>query len=54
MTDRISHWIGGKPWGGVSERTGSVFDPATGRVSGHVDFASAAVVDEAVDAASAA
>ena len=30
---RISHWIDGKPYGGVAERTGDVFDPATGTVS---------------------
>ena len=39
MAARISHWIDGKPWAGVAERTGEVFDPATGEVSGHVDFA---------------
>jgi malonate-semialdehyde dehydrogenase (acetylating) / methylmalonate-semialdehyde dehydrogenase len=48
---RITHWIDGKPWGGVAERTGEVYDPATGDVSGNVDFASADVVDEAVSAA---
>jgi malonate-semialdehyde dehydrogenase (acetylating) / methylmalonate-semialdehyde dehydrogenase len=48
MTKRITHWIGGKPYGGVCERQGEVYDPATGQVSGLVDFASAGVVDEAV------
>jgi malonate-semialdehyde dehydrogenase (acetylating)/methylmalonate-semialdehyde dehydrogenase len=38
----------------VSERTGEVFDPATGRLSGRVDLAPASVVDDAVSAASAA
>jgi malonate-semialdehyde dehydrogenase (acetylating)/methylmalonate-semialdehyde dehydrogenase len=38
----------------VAQRQGEVYDPATGRVSGHVDFASAAVVDEAVSAAASA
>ena len=48
---RISHWIDGKPGSGVSERTGEVYDPATGEVTGIVDYASAADVDEAVAAA---
>src|SRR4051812_42052651 len=51
---RITHWIDGKPWGGVPARSGDVFDPATGAVSGRVDFAAPAVVDEAVNAAAAA
>ena len=36
---RISHWIDGKPYGAVAERTGEVFDPATGALTGRVDFA---------------
>jgi malonate-semialdehyde dehydrogenase (acetylating) / methylmalonate-semialdehyde dehydrogenase len=51
---RISHWIDGKPWAGVSERTGEVFDPATGRLTGRVDFAAQSEVDEAVAAAARA
>jgi malonate-semialdehyde dehydrogenase (acetylating) / methylmalonate-semialdehyde dehydrogenase len=51
---RITHWIDGKPFGGVAERQGDVYDPATGEVSGRVDFASVAVMDEAVAAAKAA
>ncbi len=47
----ISHWIGGKPWNGEAERHGDVYDPATGRVTGQVDFASPAEVDLAVAAA---
>ncbi len=54
MTTHITHWIGGDRWAGTSERHGDVFDPATGRVSGQVDFASRATVDEAVAAAKAA
>ncbi|GAA5155550.1 MULTISPECIES: CoA-acylating methylmalonate-semialdehyde dehydrogenase [Amycolatopsis] len=54
MTGRISHWIDGKPWGGVAERTGEVFDPATGEVRAHVDFAGTAQVEEAVAAAARA
>jgi methylmalonic acid semialdehyde dehydrogenase len=51
---RISHWIDGKPFGGVAERTGEVHDPATGALTGRVDFATAEVMDEAVAAAKAA
>jgi malonate-semialdehyde dehydrogenase (acetylating)/methylmalonate-semialdehyde dehydrogenase len=47
----ITHWIAGKPWDGEAERHGDVYDPATGRVSGQVDFASPAEVDLAVNAA---
>ncbi len=36
------------------EDTGDIFDPATGKVSGTVDFASVRIMDEAVAAASAA
>jgi malonate-semialdehyde dehydrogenase (acetylating) / methylmalonate-semialdehyde dehydrogenase len=54
MVARISHWIDGKPWAGVAERSGDVFDPATGEVSGKVDFASSSEVDEAVGAAARA
>ncbi|WP_031465680.1 CoA-acylating methylmalonate-semialdehyde dehydrogenase [Sciscionella sediminilitoris] len=52
MTERIAHWIGGKPHDGTPERTGEVYDPATGAVSGLVDFADTAVVEEAVRVAS--
>jgi malonate-semialdehyde dehydrogenase (acetylating)/methylmalonate-semialdehyde dehydrogenase len=48
---RITHWIDGKPWGGSAERRGDVYDPASGRVSGQVDFAGVAEVDQAVAAA---
>ncbi|MFD9964129.1 CoA-acylating methylmalonate-semialdehyde dehydrogenase [Amycolatopsis sp. NPDC058986] len=54
MTDRISHWIDGKPFDGVAQRSGDVFDPATGEVAAKVDFAEQAEVDRAVAAASAA
>jgi malonate-semialdehyde dehydrogenase (acetylating)/methylmalonate-semialdehyde dehydrogenase len=53
MTKHVTHWIDGKLHGGVAERQGDIFDPATGRVSGHVDFADVAIVDEAVAAAKA-
>jgi malonate-semialdehyde dehydrogenase (acetylating) / methylmalonate-semialdehyde dehydrogenase len=50
----ISHWIGGKPWAGESAQRGDIYNPATGQVTGTVDFASAAEVGTAVEAASAA
>ncbi|MGH3357101.1 MAG: CoA-acylating methylmalonate-semialdehyde dehydrogenase, partial [Nocardioidaceae bacterium] len=49
--NRITHWIDGKLWSGTADRTGDVFDPALGQVSGHVDFAGTAEVDAAVGAA---
>ena len=54
MTTHITHWIDGKSWGGVADRGAEVHNPATGEVTGRVDFASASVLDEAVAAASAA
>ena len=49
-----THWIGGHPWAGAAERRGDIYNPATGQVTGTVDFASAAVVDDAVAAAAKA
>lgn len=54
MSKHVTHWIDGKAFGGVADRQGDIFDPATGQVSGKVDFADVALVDEAVAAASAA
>ncbi|TDD38806.1 CoA-acylating methylmalonate-semialdehyde dehydrogenase [Saccharopolyspora elongata] len=54
MSNRITHWVDGKPWTGLADRYGEVFDPARGSVTGHVAFASEQDVDVAVDAASAA
>src|SRR5437660_9514261 len=48
---RISHWIGGRSVAGGSGRSGVVFNPATGRQTGAVDFATPAEVDAAVQAA---
>jgi malonate-semialdehyde dehydrogenase (acetylating)/methylmalonate-semialdehyde dehydrogenase len=51
MTDsptRITHLIGGARWEGTAERTGKVYNPATGEVTGLVDFASADLVGEVV------
>src|SRR4249919_2741536 len=51
---RVSHHIGGSVVAGTSGREGPVFDPATGAVTKHVDFASRDEVDAAVAAAKAA
>lgn len=51
---RITHLVGHSPWEGEAERTGEVYNPATGEVTGAVDFASAALVDEVVARADAA
>ena len=48
---RITHFVNGTSWNGKADRTGEVFNPATGEVTGHVDFASNAVVDEVVASA---
>ena len=48
---RITHFVNGNSWNGKADRTGEVFNPATGEITGHVDFASDAVVDEVVGAA---
>lgn len=49
--NQITHHIGGKFWAEKSERQGEVYNPATGLVTGKVDFASVAVVDQAVSIA---
>jgi malonate-semialdehyde dehydrogenase (acetylating)/methylmalonate-semialdehyde dehydrogenase len=48
---QITHWIDGVPYDRSADRHGEVYDPATGQVTARVDFANAAVVDEAVSAA---
>ena len=48
---RITHLVGGTPWSGVAERTSPVYNPATGEVTGQLDLASAATVDEVVKVA---
>ena len=49
-----THWINGKPWTGEAATRGDIYNPATGKVSGTVDYATAAEVDAAVAAALAA
>jgi malonate-semialdehyde dehydrogenase (acetylating) / methylmalonate-semialdehyde dehydrogenase len=53
-TTRIPHWIAGHRVDGDSGRSGPVYNPATGRQTGAVDFASVEEVDAAVQAAKAA
>ncbi len=50
----VTHWIGGKPWDGIAGRHGDIYDPATGEVTGSVDFASTEVAGDAVAAAAGA
>jgi len=53
MSD-VQHFINGKPVAGSGDRFGEVFNPATGERVRRVSFASAAEVDQAVNAAIAA
>jgi malonate-semialdehyde dehydrogenase (acetylating)/methylmalonate-semialdehyde dehydrogenase len=50
----VAHWIDGKPYDVASDRLGDVYDPATGRVTKHVAFASTDDVDRAVSSAAGA
>jgi malonate-semialdehyde dehydrogenase (acetylating)/methylmalonate-semialdehyde dehydrogenase len=45
----ISHWVNGSMLADKPERTGEIFNPATGEVSGTVAFADAATVDKIVN-----
>ena len=51
MTKTITHWIDGKAYPKAPERSGDVFNPATGEVQARVAFATPAIVDEAVESA---
>jgi len=53
-TSMVTHWVDGRPFAGTSERSGEVFDPATGEVARRVALASAEDVDAAVASAKAA
>jgi malonate-semialdehyde dehydrogenase (acetylating) / methylmalonate-semialdehyde dehydrogenase len=48
---RISHWIGGRVVAGESGRSGPVYNPALGRQTGAVDFATPEEIDRAVQTA---
>ena len=52
--ERVNHWVNGAPLAGTSGRNGPVYNPATGKVARHVDFASVEEVDAAVASAKAA
>ncbi|MFO7192086.1 MULTISPECIES: CoA-acylating methylmalonate-semialdehyde dehydrogenase [Thermocrispum] len=54
MTARITHWIDGKLWDGEAERSGEVYNPATGEVTARVDFAGPKEIEAAVASAKAA
>jgi malonate-semialdehyde dehydrogenase (acetylating)/methylmalonate-semialdehyde dehydrogenase len=54
MIRTIRHYIGGKLDSGSGQRTGDVYNPATGEPAAKVAFAEAADVDRAVKAARAA
>jgi malonate-semialdehyde dehydrogenase (acetylating)/methylmalonate-semialdehyde dehydrogenase len=47
----VTHWIDGKPYNGATDRLGDVYDPATGKITKKVAFASSAEVDAAVASA---
>src|SRR3954467_15773476 len=51
---RISHWIGGRSVASQSGRSGPVYNPASGKQTGAVDFATVEEVDAAVQAAKSA
>ena len=50
----ISHWINGTVVSEKSDKTGEVFNPATGQICATVEFASTATVDKAVTVATEA
>jgi malonate-semialdehyde dehydrogenase (acetylating) / methylmalonate-semialdehyde dehydrogenase len=54
MDKHCTHWIDGKPWTGDAATRGDIYNPATGQVSGTVDFGGAAEVGAAVAAAAVA
>jgi malonate-semialdehyde dehydrogenase (acetylating)/methylmalonate-semialdehyde dehydrogenase len=54
VTTTINHYINGAQYAKVSERSGEIFNPATGEVTAHVAFATPAVLDEAVASAAKA
>ena len=47
----ISHWINGELFSDKPARTGEIYNPATGVISGSVAFADTVVIDKAVNAA---
>ena len=53
-TALVGHYIDGQPVAGTSQRSGPVFDPATGELARHVALASQAETQAAIEAAHAA
>jgi malonate-semialdehyde dehydrogenase (acetylating)/methylmalonate-semialdehyde dehydrogenase len=53
-TREITHFVDGKPVADTPDRTGEVFNPATGRVAALVAFADSEMIDRAVASARAA
>ncbi|MFM1968214.1 MAG: malonate-semialdehyde dehydrogenase (acetylating) / methylmalonate-semialdehyde dehydrogenase [Actinomycetota bacterium] len=51
---RITHFINGAYWNQPSQRTGDVYNPALGQVTGKVDFATVELVDHSVEVATKA
>jgi malonate-semialdehyde dehydrogenase (acetylating)/methylmalonate-semialdehyde dehydrogenase len=45
----ISHWVNGSVMEVNPDKTGEIFNPATGQVSANVAFADAATVDKIVN-----
>ncbi len=52
--ETISHWINGALSTEKSDRTGDVYNPATGQICAKVNFATPETVDHAVDVATKA
>jgi malonate-semialdehyde dehydrogenase (acetylating)/methylmalonate-semialdehyde dehydrogenase len=50
LGEPVHHWIGGRRVAGTSDRTGPVYNPATGTLAREVHFASVEDVDAAVKA----
>ena len=50
----VSHWINGSLTTDKASQMGEIFNPATGKISGTVNFADIATVNQAVQAASSA
>ncbi|QRN80562.1 MAG: aldehyde dehydrogenase family protein, partial [Nocardiopsis sp. BM-2018] len=51
MSKHVTHWVGGGAHEGPAERTGDIYNPASGQVTGTVDFAGPKEVGAAVAAA---
>lgn len=47
----VSHWVNGSVFAEKSDRSGEIFNPATGEISGSVSFADSSTVDKVVNVA---